>query len=290
MPHMLKNILSNILSSDEVSQVYSAFDQIGDIVIIKIPNELMPKKKFIADTILAHVKSAKAVFAQVSPVRGDYRVRNLEFIAGENRTITEYKEHGCRFRVDVAKTYFSPRLSTERLRIANMVGEGETIVNMFAGVGTYSILMARMNKTCKVYSIDSNAVAAELCEANAKLNKVQDRVVSIYGDAGEVIKDKLAGQADRVLMPLPESAKEFVDSAVLALKKKGVVHYFIHIRADNKKTSKNLGLQDAHKAFVKYNHVVQQARVVRGVGPRIYQIVADVLVKTSPAFPLPSAQ
>ena len=290
MPHMLKNILSNILSSDEVSQVYSAFDQIGDIVIIKIPNELMPKKKFIADTILAHVKSAKAVFAQVSPVRGDYRVRNLEFIAGENRTITEYKEHGCRFRVDVAKTFFSPRLSTERLRIANMVGEGETIVNMFAGVGTYSILMARMNKTCKVYSIDSNAVAAELCEANAKLNKVQDRVVSIHGDAGEVIKDKLAGQADRVLMPLPESAKEFVDSAVLALKKKGVVHYFIHIRADNKKTSKNLGLQDAHKAFVKYNHIVQQVRVVRGVGPRIYQIVADVLVKTSPAFPLPLAQ
>jgi tRNA (guanine37-N1)-methyltransferase len=290
MPHMLKNILSNILSSDEVSQVYSAFDQIGDIVIIKIPNDLMPKKKFIADTILAHVKTAKAVFAQVSPVRGDYRVRNLEFIAGENRTITEYKEHGCRFRVDVAKTYFSPRLSTERLRIANMVGEGETIVNMFAGVGTYSILMARMNKTCKVYSIDSNAVAAELCEANAKLNKVQDRVVSIHGDAGEVIKDKLAGQADRVLMPLPESAKEFVDSAVLALKKKGVVHYFIHIRADNKKTSKNLGLQDAHKAFVKYNHIVQQVRVVRGVGPRIYQIVADVLVKTSPAFPLPLAQ
>jgi tRNA (guanine37-N1)-methyltransferase len=290
MPHMLKNMLSNILSSDEVSQVYSAFDQIGDIVIIKIPNDLMPKKKFIADTILAHVKTAKAVFAQVSPVRGDYRVRNLEFIAGENRTITEYKEHGCRFRVDIAKTYFSPRLSTERLRIANMVGEGETIVNMFAGVGTYSILMARMNKTCKVYSIDSNAVAAELCEANAKLNKVQDRVVSIHGDAGEVIKGKLAGQADRVLMPLPEKAKEFVDSAVLALKKKGVVHYFIHIRADNKKTSKNLGLQDAHKAFVKYNHIVQQVRVVRGVGPRIYQIVADVLVKTSPAFPLPLAQ
>jgi tRNA (guanine37-N1)-methyltransferase len=276
---MLKNMLSNILSSDEVSQVYSAFDQIGDIVIIKIPDNLMPKKKLIADMILAHVKSAKAVFAQVSPVKGDYRVRHIEFVAGENRTITEYKEHGCRFRVDVAKTYFSPRLSTERLRIANMVSEGETIVNMFAGVGTYSILMARMNKTCKVYSIDSNAVAAELCEVNAKLNKVQDRVVSIHGDAGKVIKDELAGQADRVLMPLPERAKEFVDSAVLALKKKGVVHYFIHIKADNKKTSQELGLHDAHNAFVKYNHIVQQVRVVRGVGPRIYQIVADVSVE-----------
>jgi tRNA G37 N-methylase Trm5 len=77
---------------------------------------------------------------------------------------------------------------------------------------------------------------------------------------------------------------------VLALNKKGVVHYFIHIRADNKKTSQKLGLQDAHNAFVKYNHVVQQVRVVRGVGPRIYQIVADVLVKTSPSFSLPLAQ
>src|ERR671935_1660216 len=188
MPRMLKNVLSSILAPDEVTQVYSAFDQIGDIIIIKIPNDLMPKKKLIADTILANVKTAKAVFAQVSPVKGDYRVRDLEFVAGENRTITEYKEHGCRFKVDVAKTYFSPRLSTERLRIASMVSEGEIVVNMFAGVGTYSVVIAKMNKTCKVYSIDSNIVAVELCEINARLNRVQDRVVSIYGDAAKVIK------------------------------------------------------------------------------------------------------
>jgi tRNA (guanine37-N1)-methyltransferase len=290
MPHMLKNVLSNILSPSEVSHAYSAFDQIGDIIIVKIPDSLLSKKKLIADIILANVKTAKVVFVQVSPVKGDYRVRNLEFVAGENRTTTEYKEHGCRFRVDVAKTYFSPRLSTERLRIANMIGEDETIVNMFAGVGTYSILIARMNKTCKVYSIDSNAVAAELCEANAKLNKVQDRVISVHGDASKVIKDELAGQANRVLMPLPERAKEFVNSAVLALKKKGIVHYFVHIRADSKKRSQELGSQDAHNAFVKYNHIVQQVRAVRGVGPRMYQIVADVSVKTSPAFPLHLAQ
>src|ERR671923_459172 len=290
MPHMLKSVLSNILSPSEVSHVYSAFDQIGDIVIIKIPDSLLSKKKLIAEIILAHVKTTKVVFAQVSPVKGDYRVRNLEFVAGENRTTTEYKEHGCRFRVDVAKTYFSPRLSTERLRIANMVGERETIVNMFAGVGTFSILMTKINKTCKVYSIDSNIVAVELCEVNARLNKVQDRVVSIYGDAAKVIEEKLAGQADRVLMPLPERAKEFVDSAVLALNKKGVVHYFIHIKADSKKASQELGLQDVHNSFAKYNHDVQKVRVVREVGPKIYQIVADVSVKTSRTFLLPLTQ
>ena len=217
--------------------------------------------------------------SQVSPVRGDYRVRDLEFIAGENRTITEYREHACRFKVDIAKTYFSPRLSTERQRIAEMVGDNETVVNMFAGVGTYSVVIAKMNRTCKVYSIDSNSAASELDKINAKLNKVQDRVVSIWGDAVEVIKDRLSGQADRVLMPLPERASEFVDSAVLALKEKGIVHYFAHVKADSKKAGQELGLQDAVNAFAKYDHQVLGVRVVREVGPRIYQIVADVSVR-----------
>ncbi|MGI0040155.1 MAG: class I SAM-dependent methyltransferase, partial [Nitrososphaera sp.] len=267
---MLKQVLGSILTPEETAQVYSAFDQIGDIVIIKIPDDLMPKKKLIADAILANVKTAKAVFAQVSAVRGDFRVRDLEFLAGENRTITEYKEHACRFKVDVARTYFSPRLSTERQRIAEMVNDNETIVNMFAGVGTYSVVIAKANKTCRVYSIDSNAAASELDKINAKLNKVQDRIVSICGDAAEVIKDQLAGQADRVLMPLPERAKEFVNSAVLALKEKGTVHYFAHVKADSKKAGQELGLQDARGAFARYNHQVLAVRVVREVGPRIY--------------------
>ena len=276
---MLKQVLGSTLTPEETAQVYSAFDQIGDIVIIKIPDELMPKKKLIANAILANVNTAKTVFAQVSPVRGDYRVRDLELIAGENRTITEYKEHACRFKVDVAKTYFSPRLSTERQRIAGMVGENETIVNMFAGVGTYSVVIAKANKTCRVYSIDSNSAASELDRINAKLNKVQDRVFSICGDAVEVIEASLAGQADRVLMPLPERAKEFVDSAVLALKEKGIVHYFAHIKADGKKASQEMGLKVTHETFAKYDHHILGVRVVREVGPRMFQIVADVSVR-----------
>jgi tRNA (guanine37-N1)-methyltransferase len=288
MPHMLKQVLGSILTPDESAQVYSAFDQIGDIVIIKIPDSLVAKKEVIAKAILANVKTAKAVFAQTSAVRGDYRVRDLEFLAGENRTMAEYKEYTCRFKVDVAKTYFSPRLSTERLRIAKMVGDNETIINMFAGVGTYSVIIAKMNKTCKIYSIDSNSAASKLDEINARLNKMQDRIFTIHGDAAKVITNQLVGQADRVLMPLPERAKEFVEPAVLALKKKkqhhhhqqgGIIHYFAHIKADSKKASQELGLVDTHDAFQKYDHDVLEVRVIREVGPRVYQVVADVLVR-----------
>jgi tRNA (guanine37-N1)-methyltransferase len=275
---MLKAVLATVLAPEEAAQVYSAFDQIGDIVIIKVPDSLTGKKKVIADAILANVKTAKAVFAQASAVKGDFRVRDLEHLAGDNRTVTEYKEHGCRFKVDVARAYFSPRLSTERQRIASLIKDDEVIVNMFAGVGTYSIIAAKANHTCKVYSIDSNPVANDLCVQNARLNKLSDRVFPICADAAEAIKTQLVGAADRVLMPLPERAREFIGPAVAALNEKGMVHYFAHVKADAKKAAKDLGSQDAASAFSGHEHKVVETTVVREVGPRIYQIVADVQV------------
>ena len=146
MPHMLKEVLANYLTPSEQHRIYSAFDIIGDIVIIKIPKCLMSKKEIIGEAILGNVKPAKSVFIQTSAIEGEFRVRNLEFLAGEDKTETEYKEHGCRFRVDVVKAYFSPRLSTERLRVAELVRDNEVVTNMFGGVGTYSILMAKKNK------------------------------------------------------------------------------------------------------------------------------------------------
>jgi tRNA (guanine37-N1)-methyltransferase len=283
MAHLLKTILREILSPEDVSRVYSAFDIIGDIIILKIPDSLNSKKQIIADTILMNVKSAKSIFAQTSSVQGDYRIRNLEYLAGANSTVTEYKEHGCRFKVDVMKTYFSPRLSTERLRISKMVTDNEIITNMFAGVGTYSILIAKSNKSCKVYSIDSNPVANELALINAKLNKVQERVIPICGDATEVVNKQLKGTSTRVLMPLPEKAKEFVDSAVLALRqKKGMIHYFAHIKASSRKLALDNAAVDVKHAFVNHEYRIVSTRVVREVGPRLYQTVCDVIVAEEP--------
>jgi tRNA (guanine37-N1)-methyltransferase len=216
---------------------------------------------------------------QTSAVGGDYRIRSLEHLGGVNNAITEYREHGCRFKVDVVKTYFSPRLSTERLRIAKMVTDNEIVTNMFGGVGTYSILIAKKNKTCKVYSIDSNPDANELAVVNVKINKVQDNVLPICGDAREVINSKLKGLSNRVLMPLPERAKEFVDSAVLALKgNRGIIHYFAHIKARTKKLAEHEGAIDVKHAFINYEHTILATRVVREVGPRRYQIVSDVCI------------
>lgn len=279
MAPILKTILKEILPPEDISKLYSAFDIIGSIIIIKIPDSLNSKKQIIADTILMNIKSAKSVFAQTSAVQGDYRIRRLEHLAGDNSVITEYKEHGCRFKVDVTKTYFSPRLSTERMRVSKMITDNEIITNMFAGVGTYSILIAKNNKSCKVYSIDSNPVANELALINAKLNKVQGQIIPICGDAREVIIRQLKGTSTRVLMPLPEKAKEFVHFAVMALKENGgTVHYFAHVKAPSKKLALDNAALDVKHVFINHDYKIVSTRVVREVGPRLYQTVSDIIV------------
>jgi tRNA (guanine37-N1)-methyltransferase len=225
---------------------------------------------------LEKVKPVKSVLMQSSPVQGDFRVRDVEHLAGEDRTTTIYKEHNCRFKVDVSKVYFSPRLSTERGRIAELVRDGEIIVNMFAGICTFSVVIARKHK-CRVYSIDINPDAYDLCVENVKINKVEDRVFPMLGDAKEIVEKALTNTADRVLMPLPERVKQYLDHAVMAVKDRGIIHYFTHVHADSKKESLNMCSEEL-KTVMSTNYELLGCRVVRAVGPRFYQVVADIRV------------
>ena len=273
---MLKKALEKELSEKESKELFSAFDQIGDIVIVRIPDSLLSKKKMIGQTLLDEVKTAKSVFYQSSSVAGDFRTRDLKLIAGEDKTETEYKEFGCRFVVDVKKAFFSPRLSTERDRISSLVKDGEIVINMFGGVGMFSIIAAKKKK-CTVYNIDINPDAVKLCQKNIKLNKLAGAVVSMQGDAAQIIKEQLENKGDRVLMLLPERADEFLSSAINATKNEGIIHYYSHIHADKKTEAPQL----SEKHFKEICPVISKiinSKLVRAVGPRYYQTVVDVKI------------
>jgi len=270
---MLKEAVAGILSEKEIEDLYGAFDQVGDIIILRIPDSLVPKKKTIGKVLLEKVKTAKSVFYQSSPVSGDFRTRKLELLAGEDKTETEYKEHGCRFKVDVEKAFFSPRLSTERDRIANLVKDGETVINMFGGVGMFSIIAAKKKK-CVVYNIDINPSATKLCEQNIKINKLVGKVESLTGDAAKIIEERLSGKGDRVLMLLPEKSDEFLDAAIKAAKKNGIIHYYCHIHGDKKNEVGRIA-KEHFLEVMKIKTEVLGSKIVRPVGPRFYQAVVD---------------
>ncbi|MEM4311843.1 MAG: class I SAM-dependent methyltransferase family protein [Nitrososphaerales archaeon] len=273
----LKRILKDKLSDEELSQLYSSFDIIGDIAILRIPETLDDKKLIIAKAILDNFKSIKVVLKQASPIRGELRLRDLEYLAGEPRFITLYKEHNCLFKVDLEKVYFSPRLSHERIRIASSVKEGECIVNMFGGIGTYSIVIAKHKKVKRIYSIDINPHCYTLALENVRLNKVQDIVIPLLGDVRNLICE-LKGISDRVLMPYPAEAKNFFPYALSTLKDKGVIHYYTEVKARNREEA--LRFTDKEIDFlVNANEIICKIilkRIVREVGPRVYHTVSDL--------------
>ena len=277
MSRMLKKTLDSLLTPKESDELISAFDQVGNIIIVRIPDLLLPKKKLIGETLLEQVKSAKSVFYQSSSVEGEFRTRDLEILAGDDKTETEYKESGCRFIVDVRKAFFSPRLSSERMRIAKLVNDEEVIVNMFGGIGMFSILAAK-KKSCTVYNIDINPTASKLCDENIRLNKLKGNVISLNGDATDIINQTLQNSADRVLMLLPERSDEFLDSAIISLKTNGILHYYSHVHADKKHDAAKL----SEKHFLKTNNMyskILNSKIVRPVGPRFYQTVVDVKIQ-----------
>jgi tRNA (guanine37-N1)-methyltransferase len=226
-------------------------------------------------------KNVKTVLLQVSPVSGDLRLRRLMHVAGQNKTRTIHSEFGCLFSFDVAKCYFSPRLSHERMRIARRIEPDETVVNMFAGVGCFSIMIAKHANPMKVFSIDISPAAIQFMQENIRLNRVYGKVIPLLGDSKELVHNRLQRVADRVLMPLPEKAREYLPCAVSALKASGGwIHYygFEHAKKTESLVDKfRLEVAEALGALG-VNFDVHVISVVRSTGPNWFQLVADVHV------------
>jgi len=235
----------------------------------------------IAMAIMNRHRNIKTVLLQASPVTGELRLRRLAYVAGERKTNTIHREYGCFFSVDVEKCYFSPRLSYERMRIAKLVEPQETIVNMFAGVGCFSIMIAKYADPAKVFSIDINPIAAQYMQENIRLNRVYGKVTALLGDSKGVVNGRLQEVADRVLMPLPEKALEYLPCALSALKTSGGwIHYygFEHsTKIENPVEKTKLRVVKALEALC-VDFEVPIVRVVRSTGPNWFQFVADIQV------------
>jgi tRNA (guanine37-N1)-methyltransferase len=275
MPKDLREELRGQLPGEDLRQ-FRAFDIVGDIAVVKLPGGLLPNKHLIGQALIKVQRNVRTVLNQTTPVRGEFRTRELEVIAGEPRTETVYREGGCSFKVDLAKAYFSPRLATERLRVARLVKPGEVVVNLFAGVGCYSVLIGKYSGATKVYSIDKNPSAFEYMLENIRINKVGDILVPILGDARDVVENRLAGQADRVLMPLPELARDFFDVALKALKPVGGVIHFYDFGQEPDIFGPSLEFARSAVAPRGLNVTLLGARKIRSYATRCYHVVLDL--------------
>jgi tRNA (guanine37-N1)-methyltransferase len=279
--HLLPlDFLTDKLPNNLLALVPRAIDFVGDIAIIEVSPELSKYKKQIGEALLKAHKQTCTVLAKSGAVEGVYRLRTFEVIAGAKKTVTVYREYGYVYHVDVAKAYFSSRLSTEHNRVVSAVNEGETVVDLFAGIGPFAIPIAKQHKNVQVYAIDVNPDAVTLLKRNIAANRAEKQIVPILGDARQVVKEQLTGKADHVIMNLPETALEFMDVACEALKPEGgIIHYYCF-----EKDSDPLGAAKARltEAVNRNNRQVKNillAKTVREVAPYSWQVVVDAEIR-----------
>ena len=200
----------------------SSFDTVGTIAVVKMADEVVPFAQQIGKAIIATQKAIRTVCMD-SGVVEQFRTRNIKIVAGEKTTETIHKEYGLVFKMDLRKVFFSPRLATEREIVARQVKPGEVVIDMFAGIGPFSIMIAKTHSPKAIYAIDMNPEAIAYMKENILLNKVQN-VVPVEGDARERIGT--LEPADRIIMNLPHDAHGFVADALKALKPGGIIHYY----------------------------------------------------------------
>ena len=245
-----------------------SYERLGDIVIL---DEDDPERaRQIADAIVASDLRATTVVNRASKVSGEYRVREWDVLVGET-TETVHREYGHEFGLDIADVYFSPRLATERHRVVEQVGADEHAIDMFAGVGPFAIPMAA--RGASVVACDLNPVAVDYCRENARRNGVEERVITVNGDVRD-LTGEYAGWADRLVMNLPHSAGDFLDTAVELAGETCVVHYYDIQHEDDPFGPGIRAIRDA--AEPAYDVAVETERVVRSYAPHEDNVCLDV--------------
>lgn len=276
----LADLLRDELPPNLLASLPHSIDVVGDVAVVDIPPELENNKRVIGEATLKAFRRVRTVLAKSSPVSGIYRLRDFEVIGGVAKTETVHKEYGCVFHVDLTQAYFSPRLSYEHNRVSSLVHQGETVVDFFAGVGPFSILIAKNCAKVSVYAIDVNPNAFLFLRKNILANRVEAKVVPILGDARKIVYEKLRGLADRVIMNLPESAIEFVDAACKAIKPRGgIVHYYEFSNDPQPLESAKDHLSEAIGKTDRSLKRVLSSKIVRGIAPFTYQVVVDAEIR-----------
>ena len=267
--------LRPVLSEEQIMNLPSKWEKIGDVLIITIEKELQPIEEEVAK-VYADVLSCKSVLKDEGGISGLFREPKVSLIYGNEDTITIHKENKILFKLDPKQIMFSSGNMDERKRMAELVGSGEIVVDLFAGIGYFSLPIAVHAHPKKVYSCEINPIAFSFLKENILLNKVSGRVTPLFGNNRDVAPCDVA---DRVIMGYFNDTKMFLPVALDCLHdQKGVIH-FHGTFPDKTVPDVPLRLIQQAAETVKRRAHVQHVQHVKSFAPGISHYVLDVLIE-----------
>jgi len=273
--------LKDKLPGDELKLLPNGFQRLDTLIILNLREELIAKKKAIGEAVLDLFPGVKTVCAKVGGIKGDFREPQIETIAGSEDTEVEVVEHGCKWKFDANKIMFAKGNQSERQRVPRLVKSGEIIVDMFAGIGYFSLGLAKFSKAKKVYSIELNPVAFKYLKENIKLNKISN-IEAIHGDCRMVVDDLLLKgiKTDRIIMGYLPPPVDFLPWAFKIIKSDGMIHYEDILVEDKLEEEKERVMALIKKEAIEkgFNVRLEHLQRVKGYRPKVGHYVFDVRV------------
>lgn len=282
----LADFLQTKIPSNLQQYLPHSWDIIGDLIIFEIEKDKIraftPFLSILGEAFLTIFPFIKGVFMKSGEIEGRFRLRPIKFIAGENRTLTIHKENGCKFKVDIGKAFFTPRLVTERARITYLIKKHPfPIIDMFSGVGSFIIQIV---KYCNVegLAIDINPAAIQLCKHNVRLNKLENFIKIFQGDAAKVKTilysfPILERSLKHLLMNLPEHSLDYLPAAISLLNETGG---WIHIYQFNGGPDPiHEAIQNAENILNKFwteNYCIKHSTIVKPSAPRRFMTALNI--------------
>ena len=200
-----------------------AFDVVGDIVVVRLPDELAPHAASIGVALLEFVPGARLI-GWDRGVHGVARVRRLERIAGDGPWVTRHRENGLELDVDLERAYFSPRLAREHARVAAEVRRGERVYDLCCGVGPFATAVAASGRAAEVEAVDLNPRAVELARTN--IARVRSATRAIVREEPIEAFLATAPSCDRAILNLPHEGIKYLAQVVSVVRPGGTVHYY----------------------------------------------------------------
>lgn len=275
----LKESLKDFLKEEELSLLPRGFQTLGNIIILKLNQKLFNKESCIAKAYLELLPRVRSVYVNRGKIVGAFREpEKIELIGGKDNPIVEHKEHNVIYKFDITKLMFSKGNINERRYLATLVKSGEVIIDMFAGMGYFSLPIAKHSSVKKIYSIELNPESYKCLVENIRINHLIDKIIPIKGNCKiEVEKLSESGiRADRVIMGVFPAPKDYIKKALILVKDKGTMfHYEGVVEKDNFSVLFKEFNEIAFKEG--YNCELKSHRTVKSYGPHLFHVVLDIL-------------
>lgn len=272
--NQIQNSLSKEIPLEFVSKLPDKWEKIGDVVTIVLPS-ILDKYKDVVGKKYAEVLNCKTVLKGIGGIKGEFREPDVQVIYGSKNTVTIHKENGVRYKLDPQKIMFSSGNMDERIRMATVSNENETVVDLFAGIGYFTLPIAVYSRPKKIVACEKNQVAFGFLRKNIVLNDVTTIVEPRIGDNRIVAPKNIA---DRVIMGYIDETYKFLPTAIDCLKNHtGIIHYHNTMADENvpersmKIVEKEAEKKGCKAELLKYKHVKSYA-------PGISHYVFDIKI------------